>query len=105
MLRDKIKKRDPKDDLLPCAVFDQFLQAFIVTRNDYSFYMDLNGVYDLNFRRIVWSNKVKYIQMASPYIVAFLANSKIEIRNILNPIRIFQRIELDTCSYVTTAVA
>jgi hypothetical protein len=39
-------------------VFDEFLQAFILTKNDKSFYMDLNGNYDTKFRSIQWSNKV-----------------------------------------------
>jgi hypothetical protein len=104
-LRSKIKKYDPKDEILPCAVFDSFLQAFIVTRNDYSFYMDLNGVYDFDFRKIVWSNKVKQVQLASPYIVAFLSNSNIEVRNIFNPLRIFQKIELDSCKLISTSIA
>jgi len=34
------------------AVFDEFIQAFIITRNDQSFYMDLNGCYDFNFKKI-----------------------------------------------------
>jgi len=35
-----------------CPIFDEFLQAFIITKNDRSFYMDLDGNYDTNFRFI-----------------------------------------------------
>jgi hypothetical protein len=60
------------DEVYACPVFDEFLQAFIVTRDYHSFYMDLNGVYDFEFRKIAWSSKVLKIQVASPYLVAFL---------------------------------
>jgi hypothetical protein len=53
-------------------VFDEFLQAFIVTRNDQSFYVDLNGVYDFEFHKIQWGNNVTRVQVACPYIIGFL---------------------------------
>ena len=73
MIRDKLVKR--KDDItntFACPVFDEFLQAFIVTHNDQSFYMDLSGNYDFNFKKIQWGNKVVRIQIASPYLVGYL---------------------------------
>lgn len=47
--------------------------------------MDLNGVYDYNFKRIEWSSHVIQVKFACPYIVAVLDNGLIEVRNILNP--------------------
>ena len=47
-----IKKKNPLMNSFATPVFDEFLQAFIITRNDQSFYMDLNGNYDQNFRMI-----------------------------------------------------
>ena len=46
--------------------------------------MDLNGVYDFEFKKITWSNKVVKIKIAAPYLIAFLQNNIIEIRNIFN---------------------
>jgi len=67
--------------------------------------MDLNGVYDFEFRKIAWSSKVLKIQVASPYLVAFLQNSEIEVRNIFNPSMITQKIALDPCTFIQTCVA
>ena len=69
-MNNKFKKKF--DEYFPCPVFDEFLKAFIVTRNDQSFYMDLNGVYDFNFRKIQWSALVLHIKVASPYLIAYL---------------------------------
>ena len=65
--------------------FDEFLQVFIATRDDYSFYIDLEGNFDLNFKRIKWSDVVLKTEFAAPYIVAYLQNSTIEVKNIFNP--------------------
>ena len=67
--------------------------------------MDLNGNYDQNFKMIQWGNKAVKIMIANPYIVAYLQNNQIEVRNIFNPLRIFQKIELDTCMFVSLCVA
>lgn len=103
-INDKLK-RNKNDETYACPVFDEFLQAFIVTRDYYSFYVDLNGVYDFEFRKIAWSSKVLKIQVASPYLVAFLQNSEIEVRNIFNPSMITQNIRLDPCIFHQTCVA
>ena len=102
MLKSKIAKAKSQ---VPCPVFDHFLQAFVITRNDQSFYLDLNGVYDFNFLKIQWSNKVIKIQVASPYLIGFLQNSHIEVRNIFNPNKIYQKIELEPCTFIQTAVS
>jgi len=39
-------------------VFDESIQAFIITKGDTSFYMDMKGVYDQQFNKIKWSNPV-----------------------------------------------
>ena len=65
--------------------------------------MDLNGVYDFDFRKISWSSKVLKIQVASPYLVALLqtpTTSEIEVRNIFNPSMITQKIALDPCNFI-----
>jgi hypothetical protein len=67
--------------------------------------MDLNGNYDQNFKMIQWGNKVVKILIANPYIVAYLQNNQIEVRNIFNPLRIYQKTELDSCQFVTLSVA
>lgn len=51
-LREKIIKKKPTQTNYATPVFDEFLQTFIITRNDQSFYMDLNGNYDKNFKMI-----------------------------------------------------
>ena len=56
--------------------------------------MDLNGVYDFEFRKISWSSKVLKMKLASPYLIAFLKNNTIEIRNIFNPNLITQNIKM-----------
>lgn len=68
-----------------------------MTKNDQSFYLDLQGNFDYNFKKIQWSNKVLRIEVASPYIVGYLLNNAIEVRNIFNPNCIYQRIELASC--------
>jgi hypothetical protein len=59
--------------------------------------MDLSGNYDQKFKSIHWGNKVTKIMIANPYVVAYLQNNQIEVRNIFNPLRIYQKIELDSC--------
>jgi len=58
MLNKNLKSKDGTKDHFASPVFDEFLQAFIVTRNDESFYLDLSGNYDYNFNKIKWGNKV-----------------------------------------------
>jgi hypothetical protein len=67
--------------------------------------MDLNGVYDFDFRKICWSAEVLKIQVASPYLVALLRTSEIEVRNIFNPSMITQKIALDQCNFLHVCVA
>ena len=77
----------------PMPVFDENIQAFIVTKEDYSFYMDLKGVYDREFNKIKWSDQVITVDVVRPYLVGLLPTS-IEIKNIFNPNRVVQKIEL-----------
>ena len=56
-LNDKMAKKK-NDETFACPIFDKFLQAFIITKDYHSFYMDLTGVYDFDFRKIPWSSKV-----------------------------------------------
>ena len=65
--------------------FDEFLQVFIATREDYSFYIDLEGNFDLNFKNLQWSDAVLKTEFAAPYIVGYLQNSTIEVKNMFNP--------------------
>ncbi len=74
-------------------VFDESIQAFVITKEDYSFYMDLKGVYDREFNKIKWSDHVIHVEIVKPYLIGFLPNS-IEIKNIFNPNRVVQKIEL-----------
>lgn len=39
-------------------VFDESIQAFVITKEDCSFYMDLKGIYDREFNKIKWSDRV-----------------------------------------------
>lgn len=55
--------------------------------------MDLRGVYDREFNKIKWSGHVMQVECVRPYLVGFLPNS-IEIKNIFNPNRVVQKIEL-----------
>lgn len=55
--------------------------------------MDLKGVYDREFNKIKWSDHVMNVEIVRPYLVGFLPNS-IEIKNIFNPNRVVQKIEL-----------
>ena len=45
-------------DEMTKIVFDESIQAFIITKGDTSFYMDMKGVYDQQFNKIKWSNPV-----------------------------------------------
>ncbi len=79
---------------MPEPVFDESIQAFVITKEDYSFYLDLKGVYDREFNKIQWSDHVMKVEIVRPYLVGFLPNS-IEIKNIFNPNRVVQRIKLE----------
>ena len=59
----------------------------MITKEDYSFYMDLRGVYNREFNKIKWSEHVMHVEVVRPYLVGFLPNS-IEIKNIFNPNRV-----------------
>ncbi len=74
-------------------VFDESIQAFIITKDDSSFYMDLKGVYDHQFNKIKWSNRVLKVLIVRPYLVGFLPNC-IEIKCVFNPNRVVQKVEL-----------
>ena len=100
--------RKKKSQLLPGPVHDEFLQAFIITKGRESFYLDQNGNFDNNYRKIQWSGKVSRLFVANPYLVAFLEsdhNNAIEVRNIFNPTRIFYRRELPSCQFITMCVS
>ena len=84
-----------QEETFPTALIDDFLQCFIVTRNDQSFYLDLQGNYDYHFHKIQWSNQVMRISKASPYLIALMQNSQIEVRNMLNPSKLIQRIDFE----------
>lgn len=45
-----------------------------MTRDNYSFYLDLNGNFDERFRTIQWSDNVLRVQVANPFIVGYLDN-------------------------------
>jgi hypothetical protein len=74
-------------------VFDESIQAFIITKDDTSFYMDMKGVYDHQFNKIKWSDRVLKVFIVRPYLVGFLPKS-IEIKCIFNPNRVVQKVEL-----------
>lgn len=74
-------------------VFDESIQAFVITKEDVSFYMDLKGVYDREFNKIKWSDRVLRVAVVRPYVIGFLPHS-IEIKCIFNPNRVVQKIEL-----------
>eukprot|EP00347_Sterkiella_histriomuscorum_P020588 403337236 len=88
----------------PLPVFDESIQAFVITKEDYSFYMDVKGVYDREFNKIKWSDHVMHVEIVRPYLVGFLPNS-IEIKNIFNPNRVVQKIELLQSAICRHAVA
>ena len=77
----------------PLPVFEESIQAFIITRDEYSFYMDLRGVCDREYNKIRWSEHVMHVEVCRPYLIGFLPNS-IEIKNIFNPNRVVQKVEL-----------
>lgn len=81
------QNNEPDQKFNPLPVFDESIQAFVITKEDYSFYMDLKGVYDREFNKIKWSDHVMHVEIVRPYLVGFLPNS-IEIKNIFNPNRV-----------------
>ena len=56
--------------------------------------MDLKGVYDREFNKIKWSDRVVRVAVVRPYLIGFLRNSVIEIKCIFNPNRVVQKVEL-----------
>jgi hypothetical protein len=74
-------------------VFDESIQAFVISKDDSSFYMDIKGVYDMEFNKIKWSDRVMRVAVVRPYLIGFLPNS-IEIKCIFNPNRVVQKVEL-----------
>ena len=76
------------------VAFDESIQAFVITKDDSSFYMDLKGVYDREFNKIKWSDRVVRVAVVRPYLIGFLRNSVIEIKCIFNPNRVVQKVEL-----------
>jgi len=87
------------------VVFDESIQAFVVTKDDASFYLDLKGVYDREFNKIKWSDRVERVAVVRPYLVGFLQNSVIELKCIFNPNRVVQKIELLQSSILRHTVA
>jgi hypothetical protein len=81
------QNNEPDSKYMPEPVFDESIQAFVITKEDYSFYLDLKGVYDREFNKIQWSDHVLNVEIVRPYLVGFLPNS-IEIKNIFNPNRV-----------------
>ena len=82
-------------------MFNEFLKAFIVTHSNKSFYLDLDGNYDLDYQAIIWSSEVLEIHMAKPYILACLESHDekyIELRNIFAPNLISQKILIEGVS-------
>ena len=86
-------------------IYDEFLNAFILTRGNLSFYIDLEGNYSESFKRIQWSEQVIKTELASPYIVGFLQKNMIEVRNIFNPESVYQQIKLESFDLVSLCVA
>lgn len=60
----------------------------MLTTKNTSFYMDLTGVLAKNFKKITWSAEVLKIEAANPYVIGFLSNNTIEMRNIFSPNKI-----------------
>ena len=54
LLRDNFQKKKEKSSDVPTPVFDEFLQAFIITKHDKSFYLDLEGNFNTDCRTIKW---------------------------------------------------
>lgn len=109
VLQNRFKNKSDSDYMFPTPIFDEFLQAFIITRDNYSFYLDLNGNFDERFRTVQWTDNVLRVQIANPFIVGYLdtPDNTIEVRNIFNPTRITQKYRLEAFNreYVTTCVA
>jgi len=72
-------------------VFDEFRQVFIITFQNESFLMDLDGEYDRNAlggARFKWQAGLpKSVQIVRPFIVGFMAkdNNIIEIKHLFAP--------------------
>ena len=91
--------------MTPTPIYDDFIQAFIITRGDLSFYLDLDGNYNKQYRSIKWPSRVEKIYLAAPYLVAILSNDEIQVRNILNPELILRSYRLDNCQFSFCCVA
>ena len=58
---------------IPMPVFDAFQQVFIVTDGTESFYMDLDGEYDLTMPKLIqWSAPPISVQIVRPHLVGLL---------------------------------
>lgn len=86
-------------------VFEESIQAFVITKDDSSFYMDLKGVYDREFNKIKWSDRVVRVAVVRPYLIGFLRNSVIEIKCIFNPNRVVQKVELLQSTFLMHTIA
>lgn len=102
---DNYRPKKVVEETMPGPVFDEFLQAFIVTKYDKSFYIDLDGNFSTEFRTIKWPQKVLKLQLARPYLVALMANNQWQVRNMLNPLSIMQDDNLVPCIYQTSCVS
>ena len=102
---DNYRQRKAIEQTLPGPIYDDFLQAFIVTKFDTSFYVDLDGNFCTEFRKIKWPQRVQKLQLARPYLVALLANNQWQVRCILNPLSIIQDHKLVPCIYQTCCVS
>ena len=67
--------------------------------------MDLKGVYDREFNKIKWSDRVVRVAVVRPYLIGFLRNSVIEIKCIFNPNRVVQKVELLQSTFLMHTIA
>jgi hypothetical protein len=86
-------------------VFDESIMAFVISKDDTSFYMDLKGVYDREFNKIHWSDRVVRVAVVRPYLIGFLQSQSIEIKCIFNPNRVIQKVELLQAQMLRYSVA
>lgn len=70
----------------PMPVFDETRQVFIITEGIESFYMDLEGNYDRSLgHQITWSAPPTNVTVVRPFLVGFLENQLIEVKNLFTP--------------------
>lgn len=80
-------------------VFDEFREVFIVTEGKESFYMDIEGNYDQSLgHQILWSAAPTSVKIVRPFLIGFLENEQIEVKHLIAPQVITQRIELISSS-------